>query len=226
MTDSSLKSYIKVSAYTWVKDVHGLFDFENMKMYRKANFILTEKELATSQNEKPLFYIEKNPITNKFLVGKAKDSTQPNGDDIYRIVRGIKAHGRQIGYEMKVNERMKIGRVKFFIKEFGDEKGRVRKIQENLIDATPPEEMQEELSQDSQTLLQKKICRYCLSEDISSDPIENTLICLCKCKGTCKYTHVVCFRHWIDNKKRGIEKLANITPSCVKFAENPYLIQR
>ena len=64
---------------------------------------------------------------------------------------------------------------------------------------------------------QKKICRYCLSDDISIDPIENTLICLCKCKGTLEYTHVVCFRHWIDSRKKEKNNFAKITQSCISY---------
>ena len=61
------------------------------------------------------------------------------------------------------------------------------------------------------------MCRYCLSDDISIDSIENTLICLCKCKGTLKYTHFVCFRHWIDSKKKENDKFSKITQSCISY---------
>ena len=61
------------------------------------------------------------------------------------------------------------------------------------------------------------MCRYCLSDDISIDSIENTLICLCKCKGTLKYTHSVCFRHWINSKKQENDKFSKITQSCISY---------
>lgn len=225
MTELTPKNFVRVNTYTWMKDVHGLFDFENkkliknefelsesMKMYRKVNFVLTEKELKATATEKPLFCIEKNPVTNKFSVTKPPGADADNNDDIYRIVRGIKIGGKQTGYEIRVGDHLKVGRVKFLVKEFGDEKGRKRKLPEILQDATPSQDIMEEEESN-----QKRICRYCLSDDISTDPVENTLICLCKCKGTCKYTHVICFRHWIDSKKKEKDKLARVTTTCICY---------
>ena len=71
------KRYVKIITFTWTKDIHGLFDFENkellknefeihesMKFYRKVNFIFTEKELKQTSNENLLFSINKNIETS------------------------------------------------------------------------------------------------------------------------------------------------------------------
>lgn len=47
-----------------------------------------------------------------------------------------------------------------------------------------------------------------------SDPIENTLVSPCKCKGSCEYVHLKCLKQWIDSKKHRIENSSNI---CLAF---------
>lgn len=57
-------------------------------------------------------------------------------------------------------------------------------------------------------------CRICLMEDTYDDPIENTLVCPCKCRGSCEYVHLRCLKQWIDSKKSRLENSSN---TCLTF---------
>ena len=46
------------------------------------------------------------------------------------------------------------------------------------------------------------------------DPLDNTLVSPCKCKGSCEYVHLKCLKHWIDSKKSTIENSENV---CLSF---------
>lgn len=53
-----------------------------------------------------------------------------------------------------------------------------------------------------------------MTEDGYTDPIENTLIGPCKCKGSCEYVHIKCLKQWIDRKKSRVE---NSNSHCLYF---------
>jgi len=46
------------------------------------------------------------------------------------------------------------------------------------------------------------------------DPLDNTLVSPCKCKGSCEYVHLKCLKQWIDSKKFSIENSDNV---CLSF---------
>lgn len=46
------------------------------------------------------------------------------------------------------------------------------------------------------------------------DPLDNTLVSPCKCKGSCEYVHLKCLKQWIDSKKSAIENSENV---CLSF---------
>ena len=59
-----------------------------------------------------------------------------------------------------------------------------------------------------------KICRICLGDHVSDDPIENTLISPCACKGTCEHVHLKCLKQWLDSKKSRVENSNHV---CLTF---------
>lgn len=92
-----------------------------------------------------------------------------------------KAQGK--GYKLSKGEVVKLGRVRYVVKEvcgYSDE-------EEQSIDKIfIPSPIREE----------NLLCRICLGEEEENDP----LISPCGCGGTMKYIHLSCFRKWIDSK--------------------------
>jgi len=50
--------------------------------------------------------------------------------------------------------------------------------------------------------------------DLYPDPLDNTLVAPCKCKGSCEYVHLRCLKQWVDSKKSSVERSDNI---CLNF---------
>jgi len=172
-----------------------------MKIYNPSQIVLSNN--LTQILEKDQMSTEEEP-TRKHLVNISKDSTGrftlsvPNengshpGMDV--IVRGLKEDNSQIGYELKVGDYVKLGRVRFLVKEIRDHTGRVRTVEmpttsNNVEEGNQPAEENNSIA-----------CRICLMDHVDEDPINNTILTPCKCKGSCGYVHYGCLRQWIDSK--------------------------
>lgn len=51
-------------------------------------------------------------------------------------------------------------------------------------------------------------CRICFDTSSSS----NQLINVCKCTGSCKYTHFECLKHWVD-----MRTVVNVRDYCISI---------
>jgi hypothetical protein len=221
------KSYIKVQTFTWSKDSHGLFDYESnhlstgkFKLTDTCKFFRNQNEIQTVEGENTvedangdrliyLFDIKKHTTQpDKYYLSVRNSKNLPHSLGL--VVRGIKKDNRPAGYELKVGDHIKIGRVKFIVREMRDTEGRVNKMNTaQQINYITNSQMQDEAE-----ALHSKICRICLLEEISLDPIENTLVTPCKCKGSCEFVHLKCLKQWIDSKKSKVE---NSNSVCLSF---------
>jgi len=137
-------------------------------------------------------------------------TSQATNQSLGLVVRCLKKQSQPAGYELKVADQVKIGRVRFIVREVKDADGNVNKLQSaQKIDYIKNDQM--EIEKDFANPLN---CRICLMDDTYSDPIENTLISPCKCRGSCQYVHMKCLKQWIDSKKSRVENSGSI---CLYF---------
>jgi len=213
----SSHKFIKIRTYTWPKDCHNLFDYESrhvlaseMKISNTSQVVLNnnvtqilEKDHSTTtQNPtiKHLFSVNKDS-KGRFLLSAPGSESHP-GLDV--IVRGLKEDNTQVGYELKIGDHVKFGRVRFLVKEMRDHIGRVRRAEtaqtnEKINYAVPEEDL---VATETNTAA---ACRICLMDEIDEDPINNTMLSPCKCKGSCGYVHYQCLRQWISTKNNNTE---------------------
>jgi hypothetical protein len=165
--------------------------------------ILEENPSTITQDPtvKPLFSVHKDS-KGRFTLSAPGSEVHP-GLDV--IVRGLKEDNTQVGYELKVGDYVKFGRVRFLVKEMRDHLGRVKKAgisqtNDKINYAVPEEEL---AAGENNTAA--AACRICLMDKIDEDPINNTMLSPCKCKGSCGYVHYQCLRQWIDTKNNNSE---------------------
>jgi len=218
----SYRNYVKIITYTWSKDSHGLFDYESSHLFTakfkitgQAHFFRSNNQIQMNEENNLVDQIEndKNPLL--FSIHEDKDqkdhyylslgnNLNPN-QSLGLVVRGIKKDTQPSGYELKVGDNVKIGRVRFNVREIRDAEGNVTKLQTaQQINYLKRSNIEEETENPNQN-----VCRICLVEDGYTDPVENTLIGPCKCKGSCEYVHLKCLKQWIDSKKSRVENSNN-----------------
>jgi len=229
------KRFVEIVTYTWSKDSHGLFDYESphlfintfkasgpTQFFRNGNDIFSVEnpttDSANSNQNNPnnlIFEINQDPdLSGQFRISTKNASSANKSLDL--VVRAIKKEGQPAGHELNVGDIIKIGRVRFLVREKRDANGVVNKIR--TIQEIPfkgQERIQEEESKiETEQPVQEEACRICLMNDLYPDPLDNTLVAPCKCKGSCEYVHLRCLKQWVDSKKSSVERSDNI---CLNF---------
>lgn len=87
------------------------------------------------------------------------------------------------GYKLNKGEVVKLGRVRYIVKDVCGYEDEVPISQEKPLILNQIRE-------------ESLLCRICLGEEENADP----LISPCGCGGTMKYIHLSCFRKWIESK--------------------------
>ena len=110
-------------------------------------------------------------------------------DRLWLVVRSL----RPDGYKIRKNDILKIGRVKFKVREFKTDTesfditkdGDKEEFEETKYVVEPPKEEMNE------------ICRFCWTQEYSDD---NPKIKACNCQGSVKYVHYACLKAWLHTK--------------------------
>ena len=142
---------------------------------------------------------------------KANGKTQ---ESMYLVVRSLKINNEKIDYEIQERDILKIGRVKFAVKEIGysnqpmevdtqnkEEKGHSANSVAADINEEEFEEFQEVpgvFENNAETDPECK-CRFCW-ESIATP--ENPLLGTCKCTGTVGKIHYNCLSAWLQSRQQ------------------------
>lgn len=108
-------------------------------------------------------------------------SDKPN--EMWLVVNCNKVKPISKGYKLSRSEIIKLGRVKYTVKEVCGYEDETEKITENKFVTSTDN-------------LEHRVCRICLVEEEEEDP----LIDPCNCGGTMKFIHLSCFKKWIESK--------------------------
>lgn len=215
---------VEVKVVTWNKESHGLFDYENnyydMKKFSILNSVVINRKRGDIQvNEKDKMQTEvDDEVIPEYLLSISKNNRSneeycievpgdfPNGytapKPTYLIVRSLKCKdGRsQRGFSLTPTDIIKLGRMEYRVTEIqtGHDQTTVKKIEnysmlpsDNLFDADGQVEVETD---------HEKLCKYCLLEDVSDDPLENKMLYPCDCSGSSAGVHFICLKNWIQYK--------------------------
>ena len=202
---------------TWTRDSHGLFDYESSSLNTKkfdinnsgylirkdyhVSFVDNLDQNTDSDNKVLCYYdcvnhtiISPNipidlPINNQTLIDLQEQIwyvVKSNSNfDVYD-----KRLYSEYEYELKQNDIIKLGRIKFVVKKI-NLVGHQHQLNKTTFAMF---ENPEDKVKDSNTDI---ICHICYLSDISED---NPMLSICKCKGT-MHTHLNCLKKWLNSKK-------------------------
>jgi len=213
-----------VKAITWLRDSHGLFDYEYKSSVNKDAFKLTAaaqlirvaNEVRTVQDSSPkpteeetrslcsLRYADSTLHLDVFSVAPA-DTASTEGkldrnryEKMYLVVKTLKNIGQMHGYQLCEGDVIRLGRAKFRVKEL---QGEVL-IPAKSDPTSPPHPdpiipKEDPVSDEEAQTATGSPCRVCLQE--GSDAV-NPLIAPCNCAGTMKLIHLDCLQHWLRSR--------------------------
>lgn len=185
--DSKTNMIVLMKAQTWDRESHGLYDYESRRVQKlekkveNEGYMVRDKENVTfektfdkdNEDTTSLFQLIKK--TDKFYVKPINDN-QPN-DRLWLVLRSLKD-----GYEIKRHDILKLGRMKFKVKEFRTE---TEYFEGEHVEISPHkgfEELHEVQATDSTDIM----CRFCW---VGEQTEENPIIGSCRCAGSIKYIH-------------------------------------
>lgn len=197
--DSKNSLIVLMKAQTWDRESHGLYDYESKRVQKLEQKVETEgimvrgkdnvtfrpnEENYDMDEDTTLFKLVKND--DKFYVRPINDN-QAN-DRLWLVIRSLKD-----GYIIKKHDILKLGRMKFKVKEFMTEN---EYFEGEHIEPSPHqgfEELHEVQAADSEDIM----CRFCWIGEQTED---NPIIGSCRCAGSIKYIHFNCLKLWLESK--------------------------
>ena len=206
------KSENKIYTATWNHDSHGLFDYESNNIskisfkpvfgffYRDISHKITFTPIFEKDNEKKKYLVTLDDKEGKLILYKRilkdlpinNESLESLQEQIWYVInqktyKNQKYRSNYI-YELKKNDIIKLGRIKFIIKDMNIVGKEILKSNETFI----PFEINK-LSR----IIEEENCRICYSNDNSNE--NNPMISICKCKGSMNL-HLECLKLWLKSK--------------------------
>ncbi|KAJ1604699.1 SSM4 like ring finger and forkhead associated(FHA) domain-containing protein [Cryptosporidium canis] len=203
LSDEGGQSLI-IETTTWSRDSHELFDYEAQHINNKK-FLVSRSSKIFRQNTECMIVGDEEELPaqgdyllsikttsdGKFVAFPADRSIGTYADrqlvpkKVWLIVRDLPSKS----YALQQNDMVKLGRFKLRVKQLvrnGDHIPELRldEMETNIIEPT----LEESLTMQ---------CRICLTEgEQENDP----LFCPCQCRGSIKFVHLECLRHWINGR--------------------------
>jgi len=200
------KPSVELKSSTWLRESHGLFDYESTDVVRKTVYLSHACTVQRKETDvliqppvpgQPSSNGEVEPLArlivrnSTFCIDgtrtlQASNEGMRKGGKLWRVVKDIVG-----GHLLQEGDSIKLGRFKL----------RVRQLVPGGVDA--PEGVLATVSGGGQPILCRPAdgpglpCRICLLEDTSK---EDPLLRPCECKGTIECVHLACLRHWIRGR--------------------------
>ena len=201
-----------------VNDVHGAKynaaeSFQNQKLMHSISE--EDKALVKVVNQNGCMYVESAAHQQHELDQELKkEADAKKQENMYLVVRSLKHNDVRQHYDIQEKDILKIGRIKFAVKEIGysiesqamvadeSEETKEKGHTANSIYAVNNDEEWEEFEEvksitEGGSGKDDEKCRFCYSDEASE---ENPLLLSCKCAGSVGYLHLECLKQWLNFK--------------------------
>ena len=224
----SKKACIKLISKTWDKDTNGLFDYYSKEtsdyksvLYGDVNIVRQGKEVKqgttkeeNEENTEQLFNIKRQG-DNFIIENNIETDMEQNEQNITELNNKIfyVIHNRNKKMFLLNDDVFKLGRIKYVISEVsiysGDTKydltipnlpmvSNINKQNSKIRNPFNLVRVVKSLSDIGNISEEKILCKICYMEE--TDPENNPMVHLCKCKGSLNYTHFYCIKYWMKTK--------------------------
>lgn len=208
----------KIFTKTWIKDSHGLYDYEshsisqntitpsnNTYLYRVNDEVVISQTIMNEPENQFLAKISIDPKNNNNVTLSTNvpkelpinnETVTALQDQIWQVVKANsitanskpnRYHSNYI-YELKKNDILKLGRVKFVVKDINIAGKKLEESEETFLPYEP--------ATTNHKIAEGEVCRICYMAEATDD---NPMIAICKCKGTMNL-HFNCLQMWLKSK--------------------------
>jgi len=188
--------------------------FQNQRLMHSVSD--DDKALVKIVNHNNCLYVESaayQPHKVDQDIKKQADGKKTQ-ENMYLVVRSLKHNDVRQHYDIQEKDILKIGRIKFAVKEIGysiesqamvadeSEEMKEKGHTANSIFTTSNDEEWEEF-EEVQAITkggsgkEDEKCRFCYSDEAT---VENPLLISCKCAGSVGYLHLACLKQWLNFK--------------------------
>ena len=151
--------------------------------------VKTFKDEAQLNEEEATHLFTLHESENDFEIRPLQQAAHAH-DRLWMVIRSLRPHGHRI----QKNDIIKVGRVKFKVREFRtptesfniETDGEYEVFKEQINVPSVPEADRNEM------------CRFCWLNEYTD---KNPKVCTCKCEGSVKYIHYECLRAWLQTKQ-------------------------
>jgi pSer/pThr/pTyr-binding forkhead associated (FHA) protein len=182
------------------------------------------KEDWTSQDSEENKYLLRVEKIDQDYVLRALKNEKKSGKANYLVVRSLMNKDyKEVGYIIRAGDVIRLGQVEYQISEmrfmdpstkelktdkfydmlYQEDKYteyKIADVTEQVDEILEKRRIRDETLKENEEGWEELACRYCLSESICSDQMDDMLICPCECKGGSSYVHVLCLSSWIKQK--------------------------
>jgi hypothetical protein len=180
--------YLRIDTKTWLRDSHGLFDYESKQVevnslaehtdtyiVRVNSQVLTTRDLTAYQHIRDFSLLAAiEPVQNGFLLKPCQDR-----ESVWLITRDL----GEAGFNISPGDVLRFGRMKFVTYLDDDQ------------DCRPTDSPQTEASEEPSEVHSQRECRICFGDD---EDALNPLISPCACTGSLKFIHYQCLKRWLE----------------------------
>ena len=199
-----------IHSQTWLRDSHGLFDYEATKLtkttikssspcyiLRRDQEVLSSPTHPTNLSEVRLL-LHLQIIEGHFAASPALPSSIPRSTSYEKPWLVVRSLNSSRGYQITEGDVLKMGRLKFRVKELrgADPSKQVKNFCLSDLIAFKDDDSEDDSDREDCEKFSLP-CRICLSENYTKD---NPLICPCNCDGTMKYIHLRCLQRALRSK--------------------------
>ncbi|EGR31131.1 hypothetical protein IMG5_117240 [Ichthyophthirius multifiliis] len=187
---------IMIKTYTWNRDSHGLFDYECKSVIKSQIKVIESAQIDIRNNH----YV----VDSQYIFGvnnqdpKKQEEDEGLGDQsLWTVVKSLKNINGGKGYEIKVGDYVKLGRIRFRVKELQG----LNCVKQNInnfhfnpcADILEIDQIMEKMENQDEP----GVCRICLGDN---EELENPLITPCRCDGTMGFIHIKCLQQWLQSR--------------------------
>lgn len=194
-----------IATTTWARDSHELFDYEAQRVHKRSYFVKRPfKVFRTSldvqvlpdghppPNEAADYLLSVRQREGRYIVTPPEkmSSSGLSSLGVPKRVWLIVNQLPQGHHQLQESDIIKLGRFRLRVKQLV-KRGHSPLAELRLDDVEMPHS---NITAAESTSLQ---CRICL---LDGGTVEDPLLCPCQCKGSIKFIHLECLKHWINGR--------------------------
>lgn len=204
-------SCLYISTTTWARDSHELFDYEARHVHQRSYFLRRSARILRMNLDVQVVPEGHDVLT--VLTTEQQEQQQQSTDHLvsirhregrYIVVPADKTTSNTVApkklwlivkelpmamHRLQEGDVIKLGRFKLRVRQLVTDGPSAPELR--LDDVDPP---QSTVTPEDVSTMQ---CRICL---LDGGTEEDPLVCPCQCKGSIKFVHLDCLRHWVNGR--------------------------